>query len=65
MNEDATGEGGDCFGDSGSPKFRDGNRNMIVATVTRGDVICRATSWDYRLDTPSARNFLQDHVTLP
>jgi hypothetical protein len=65
MNEDATGEGGDCFGDSGAPKFMDENPNMIVATVTWGDAICRATSWDYRLDTPSARNFLGQHITLP
>jgi hypothetical protein len=38
---------------------------MIVATVTLGDAICRATSWDYRLDTPSARNFLGNYVPLP
>jgi hypothetical protein len=65
MNEDATGEGGDCAGDSGSPKFLDGNPDMIVATVTWGDAVCRATSWDYRLDTPSARDFLGTYVTLP
>ncbi|HUP89650.1 MAG TPA: trypsin-like serine protease, partial [Longimicrobiales bacterium] len=58
MNTNATGEGGDCYGDSGGPKFLDSNRNMVVATVTTGDFVCRATTWDYRLDTPSARNFL-------
>lgn len=65
MNESATGEGGDCYGDSGGPKFIDGNFNMIVATVTTGDMNCRATTWDYRLDTSSARNFLKQFVTLP
>jgi len=63
-NANATGMGGDCFGDSGSPKFVAGT-NMIVATVTWGDHICRATSWDWRLDTEEARSFLAGYVTLP
>ena len=65
MNNNATGLGGDCYGDSGGPKFLSGNPNLIVATVTTGDVPCRATSWDYRLDTPSARAFLGQFVALP
>ena len=65
MNSNATDEGGDCFGDSGSPKFFDGNTGLIVATVTSGDAVCRATSRDYRLDTSSARAFLGQFVTLP
>lgn len=65
MNSSATGEGGDCYGDSGGPKFLDGQTDMVVATVTTGDVPCRGTSWDYRLDTPSARTFLGQFVTLP
>ena len=65
MNSHATGLGGDCFGDSGSPKFFDGNTELIVATVTTGDAVCRATSKDYRLDTSTARTFLGQFVTLP
>lgn len=65
MNTNATGEGGDCYGDSGGPKFIDGNSKMIVATVTTGDYPCRATTWDWRLDTPEARGFLGKYVTLP
>jgi hypothetical protein len=65
MNSHATGEGGDCFGDSGGPKFFDGNPRLIVATVTKGDPPCRATSFDYRLDTRSARAFLGQFVRLP
>lgn len=65
MNNNATGEGGDCYGDSGGPKFIDGNSKMIVATVTTGDYPCRATTWDWRLDTPEARSFLGKYVTLP
>jgi len=65
MNQHRTGQGGDCFGDSGSPKFFDGNTTLIVATVTTGDNNCRATSRDYRLDTAAARTFLGQFVTLP
>jgi hypothetical protein len=65
MNQNRTGEGGDCFGDSGSPKFFEGNTNLIVATVTTGDRFCRATSKDYRLDTEAARTFLGQFVALP
>lgn len=65
MNVSATDLGGDCYGDSGGPKFLEGNPNVIVATVTTGDFPCRATSWDYRLDTRSARSFLGHFVTLP
>ena len=65
MNTSATGLGGDCYGDSGGPKFIEGNSSMIVATVTTGDYPCRATTWDWRLDTPEARGFLGKYVTLP
>jgi hypothetical protein len=65
MNESATGEGGDCYGDSGGPKFIDGDATMVVATVITGDVPCRATSWDYRVDTPAARAFLSQFVRVP
>lgn len=64
MNADATGLGGDCFGDSGGPKFVPG-QNLIVATVITGDRFCRSTSQDWRLDTPEARAFLGTHVNLP
>ncbi len=37
---------------------------MTAITVT-GDSVCRATDKDYRLDTPSAREFLGSFVTLP
>jgi hypothetical protein len=65
MQTNATGEGGDCYGDSGGPKFIDGQFDMVVATVTTGDIPCRSTTWDYRLDTPNARAFLGQFVTLP
>ena len=65
MNANATDLGGDCYGDSGGPKFLDGQPGMIVATVVTGDYPCRATSWNWRLDTPEARAFLGQFVALP
>ena len=64
MNNDATGLGGSCFGDSGSPKFLAGT-NTIVAITTGGDPRCRSLNYNYRLDTPEARAFLAAHVPLP
>jgi hypothetical protein len=65
MTEAATKKGGDCYGDSGSPKFIAGDTSTIVAVVSWGDTPCRALSKNYRLDTPSARRFLSGFVTLP
>ena len=65
MNTSATGLGGDCYGDSGGPKFLASNPGVVYATVTTGDMNCRATTWDYRTDTPSARAFLGRFMALP
>jgi hypothetical protein len=65
MNTNATGEGGVCFGDSGSPHFLDGSPGMAVATTTGGDGVCRALNYNFRLDTPTARAFLGQFVSLP
>jgi secreted trypsin-like serine protease len=65
---DATSDGGTCYGDSGGPNFL-GARNTetkIVASVTvTGDAMCQATNVTYRLDTVSARGFIGQYVTLP
>jgi len=60
----AHGDGGTCYGDSGGPNFI-GDSNVIAATTITGDMWCRSTNVDYRLDTPAARDFLQQFVTLP
>jgi hypothetical protein len=65
MNTNASGEGGVCFGDSGSPHFVDGSPGMAVATTTGGDPVCRALNYNFRLDTPTARAFLGQYVQLP
>ena len=58
----STGDGGTCYGDSGGPHFL-GSR-LVSLTVT-GDRWCRATDKTYRVDTPVARDFLDEYVTLP
>ena len=40
-------------------------RTSSPATTITGDTPCRSTNVDYRLDTPSARAFLGQYVTLP
>jgi hypothetical protein len=62
------GSGGTCSGDSGGPQFLgagEDETNTVVSITITGDLFCHATNVDYRLDTPSARAFLDDFVTLP
>jgi secreted trypsin-like serine protease len=60
----STGNGGTCYGDSGGPNFL-GTTNVIAGITLTGDAVCRSTNVVYRLDTPSARAFLGQYVTLP
>jgi hypothetical protein len=62
------GDGGTCYGDSGGPNFLGAGgteTNIVAATTVTGDSMCRATNVVYRLDTPSARSFLAQFVSLP
>jgi Trypsin len=64
----ARGNGGTCYGDSGGPNFLGAGTsetNIVAGTTITGDYVCRATNVDYRMDTPSARAFLGQFVTLP
>jgi secreted trypsin-like serine protease len=62
----STGSGGTCYGDSGGPHFLGGVTSTLQVSVTiTGDTACRATDKTYRLDTPSARSFLGQYVSLP
>ncbi len=61
MNSTATGQGGDCYGDSGSPKFLPG-QNTVYAIVSWGDVPCRATSWNQRVESAAAHAFLSSKL---
>ena len=61
------GDGSTCFGDSGGPNFLGGpTSHLLVATTVSGaDDACKATNFDYRLDSATARQFLAKFVTLP
>jgi V8-like Glu-specific endopeptidase len=64
----STGNGGTCYGDSGGPHFihLNGVETDIVAAITvTGDANCKATDKDYRMDSESARSFLEQYLTLP
>lgn len=64
----STGNGGTCYGDSGGPNFLGSGKtetNIVAGTTITGDMFCRSTNVDYRLDTAVAREFLQAYVTLP
>lgn len=60
----ATGDGGTCYGDSGGPNFL-GTSDILAGITITGDSMCQATNVIYRLDTPSARDFLGQFVDLP
>ena len=62
------GNGGTCNGDSGGPNFlgADAGETSIIAGITiTGDTHCKSTNVDFRLDTATARDFLDDYVTVP
>src|SRR5215467_16240087 len=64
----ALGDGGTCYGDSGGPNFLGSGAsetNIVAGTTITGVFMCRATNVDYRMDTPPARAFLGQYVTLP
>ena len=65
MNNDATNQGGVCIGDSGGPHFLAEGSDIVVAITTGGDPVCRALNYNYRLDTLSARSFIEGFVDLP
>ena len=55
----STGSGGTCFGDSGGPNFLTVNGQQLIVSITiTGDTVCRSTNVVYRLDTVSAQGFL-------
>jgi secreted trypsin-like serine protease len=62
----STGSGGTCYGDSGGPHFLGGmTSNLIVSLTVTGDTVCRASDKTYRLDTPSAQEFLSRFGLVP
>ncbi|MES2126550.1 MAG: trypsin-like serine protease, partial [Pseudomonadota bacterium] len=61
----AVGNSGTCYGDSGGPNFvgsGDGETSVLAGTTITGDMQCVQSNVIYRLDTDSARGFLKDYV---
>ena len=55
----STGSAGTCYGDSGGPQFLDG---VQVSVTVTGDVLCKSTNVDQRLDTAQVQAFLQQYL---
>jgi hypothetical protein len=67
MNQ-AKGDGGTCYGDSGGPHFLGAGEtetDIVVSITVTGDAVCKSTDKTYRMDTGSARDFLGQFVALP
>ncbi len=65
QNATATGEGGTCFFDSGSPHFfasEGEGSNLVVSVQSGGDAKCRAIMWSQRLDLPEILDFLHGQM---
>ena len=59
-----TGQGGLCYGDSGSPQFP-GDSDVAVALLSNPGETCREGIRSQRLDTRAVRAFLSRYVAVP
>jgi secreted trypsin-like serine protease len=60
----AHGDGGAGYGDSGGPTFLGSGADesdIVVAVTSTGDIPCYSTNVSGRTDSPSARAFLKEH----
>lgn len=65
QNPNGIGTGsGVCFGDSGSPQLDQGTL-MVMSVTNGGNPRCNANNYNYRVDTPAARDFLGRFIELP
>jgi secreted trypsin-like serine protease len=59
----ATGDGGTCYGDSGGPAFYSYNGTEILVGITSwGDVPCVATGINYRVDIRDTLDFIDEVI---
>lgn len=59
----ATGDGGTCFGDSGGPAFwtdPDNGSEILVGVTSWGDAVCVASGFNYRVDIPDTLDFVEE-----
>ena len=65
QNRNGNGTGsGVCFGDSGSPQLERGTL-LVLSVTSGGNGQCNSNNQNYRVDTPLARAFLGQFLTLP
>jgi secreted trypsin-like serine protease len=60
----ATGDGGTCYGDSGGPAFwtePDGTE-ILVGITSWGDASCVASAFNYRVDIPDTLDFIDEVI---
>jgi secreted trypsin-like serine protease len=60
----ATGDSGTCYGDSGGPAFwteADGSE-ILVGITSWGDASCVSSAFNYRVDIPETLDFIEDVI---
>lgn len=60
----ATGDGGTCYGDSGGPIFwteADGTE-ILVGVTSWGDAVCVSSAFNYRVDIPDTLDFIAEVI---
>ncbi len=60
----ATGDGGTCYGDSGGPTFwsePDGSE-ILVGITSWGDAPCVSSEFNYRVDIPETLGFIEEVI---
>ncbi|MFN2289771.1 MAG: trypsin-like serine protease, partial [Anaerolineae bacterium] len=61
----ATGDGGTCYGDSGGPAFwtdPDTGTEVLVGVTSWGDAPCVSSAFNYRVDIPETLDFIADVI---
>jgi hypothetical protein len=61
----ATDDGGTCYGDSGGPAFwtdPDTGTEILVGITSWGDAPCVASAFNYRVDIPDTLDFIEDVI---
>ena len=60
----ATGDGGTCFGDSGGPAFwvSETGEETLVGITSWGDAVCVAGAFNYRVDIADTLGFIDDVI---
>jgi hypothetical protein len=61
----ATDDGGTCYGDSGGPAFWEDPENgneTLVGITSWGDAQCVSSGFNYRVDIPDTLDFIADVI---